>query len=85
MTAQAAETIRIEVESRWDAVDLVRRLSGLHTYLVQLADSRWIVCVRQSDGADVLPLVRAAAVDWAQQRHVDSVVRVGGAEFPIPG
>ncbi len=79
-----AETIRVEVPTRWDAVDLARRLSGLHTYLVQLGDRRWHVCVRCDDGAQALvPIVRATTEQWAKERHVDGVMRVGDSAVDI--
>lgn len=79
-----ADTIRVEAPTRWDAVDLARRLRGLHTYLVQLSDRRWHVCVRCDGTADeVVPTVRAAAEEWAKDRGVASVLRVGGRTFEL--
>ena len=82
--APSTETIRVEVPTRWDAVDLARRLHGLHTYLVQLGDRRWHVCVR-CDGAvlSLVPMVQAAAEQWAKERHVDGVMRFGDTAVEI--
>jgi hypothetical protein len=73
-----SETIRVEAPTRWDAVDLARRLCGLHTYLVQLGDRGWHVCVRCDGPAEELvPTVRDAAEAWARDRNFDAVLRVG--------
>jgi hypothetical protein len=80
----AAETIRIESASRWDALDLARRLPDLHTYLVQLGDRRWHVCVRPDRPQDeLLPLLLERAGRWAAERHVDSVLRVGDRRYEL--
>ena len=80
-----AETIRIEASTRWDALDLASRLEAHHTYLVQLADERWHVCVRAGDGAgDILEDVREAARSWASQRGLESVLHVGAREIELP-
>lgn len=71
MTAALAP-IRIEAQTRWDAIDLARRLAAHHTYLVQLGDRRWNVCVRPDEGADELPAVRAAAERWAADRQLEA-------------
>lgn len=85
MTGPAAgETIRVETASRWDAIDLARRLGPLHTHLVQLGDHRWHVCVRPDGPAEeLLPTVRREAEAWARDRHLDSVVRVGDRAYEI--
>jgi hypothetical protein len=78
------ETIRIEASTRWDALDLARRLEAHHTYLVQLADERWHVCVRAPDeDAEILEDVREAAASWASQRGLEAVLRVGGREIEL--
>lgn len=79
------ETIRIEASTRWDALDLAHRLEAHHTYLVQLADERWHVCVRAGDeGGEILDDVREAAASWASQRGLESVLRVGAREIELP-
>jgi hypothetical protein len=82
--SSGAETIRIESESRWDALDLLGRLHGLHTYLVQLGDRRWHVCVRPDEDPDALlaELLRTAT-EWASERDVSSVVRVGDRSYRL--
>lgn len=85
MIVPAGETIRIEAATRWDALDLARRLSSHHTYLVQLADERWHVCVRTDyEEREILDDVREAATSWAVERGVESVLRVGGREIALP-
>ena len=79
------ETIRIEAETRWDAVDLARRLAHHHTYLVQLADRRWHVCVRAEDTALELGQVRAAAKSWALERDLAATLRFGAETYELPG
>ena len=85
MTApRRVQAIRVEAPTRWDAVDLAQRLRGLHTYLVQLGDRRWHVCVRcDGETAELVPTVRATVEQWARERHVDAVLRVGGDAFRI--
>jgi hypothetical protein len=80
------ETIRIEASSRWDALDLAQRLAMHHTYLVQLGDERWHVCVRSDGGPDeILGGVRDAAALWAAERGLASVLRVGSREIELSG
>jgi hypothetical protein len=84
VTVTLGETIRIEAETRWDAIDLARRLDEHHTYLVQLGDKRWHVCVRADDADLELPAVQAAAQRWAEERHVEGVLRCGGRTIALP-
>ena len=79
------EPIRIETGTRWDAVDLARRLAAHHTYLVQLGDRRWHVCVRDEDPAELLPTVRAAAQRWAEDRHLAATLRCAGETYELSG
>jgi hypothetical protein len=82
----SGETIRIEASTRWDALDLAHRLATHHTYLVQLADERWHVCVRAAEAEDeILEHVREAATAWAVERGLDSVLRVGLREIDLRG
>jgi hypothetical protein len=83
MSAVPHATIRIEAETRWDAVDLARRLSAHHTYLVQLGNRRWHVCVRPGDAVQELPAVRAEAEQWAVDRHVAATLRCGGETYEL--
>lgn len=84
LSSPPAETIRIEAVNRWDALDLARRLKGMHTYLVQLGDSRWHVCVRTDGAADeVILSVRRTAERWASDRHVEAVLRVGEKSYEL--
>ena len=79
------ETIRIEAETRWDALDLVRRLSRHHTYLVQLGDRRWHVCVRTDDAELELEPVRAVAEGWALERRLETTIRRGPETYELHG
>ena len=78
------ETLRIEAATRRDALDLARRLSGRHhTYLVQLGDRRWNVCVRTDDVELELEPVRAVAEDWAVERRLEATLRHGAATYDL--
>lgn len=80
------DRIAIETESRWDAMELLRRLRTHHSYLVQLGETRWKVCVRPERDVDgILPEVLTAVEEWATERHVESVVHVGERHYPIRG
>jgi hypothetical protein len=76
------ETIRIEAATRWDALDLVRRLAGFRAHVVQRSD-RWIVCVRQ-DRLDALTVgVLDETSRWAADRRVDTTVQFGDRSYAI--
>lgn len=79
------ETIRIEAATRWDALDLARRLSRHHTYLVQLGDRRWHVCVRTDGAEHELAPVRAVAEGWAVERRLGSTLRRGAESYRLNG
>lgn len=83
MTASAG-TIRVEAQTRWDALDLAGRLAAHHTYLVQLGDRRWLVCVRceELDEA-LLGAVRATAERWAADRQLASMLRCGDRSYAL--
>ena len=79
------DTIRIEAATRWDALDLARRLSRHHTYLVQLGDRRWHVCVRTDDAEFELEPVRAVAEGWAVERSLETTLRHGAETYELHG
>ncbi|HVM17051.1 MAG TPA: hypothetical protein VM290_05680 [Gaiellaceae bacterium] len=84
MTTVLREPIRIETSSRWDALDLLARIPGLRAYLVQLGDRRWNVCVRpDGDADDVLAALLPTAQQWATERAVEAVVRVGERRYEL--
>ena len=84
MVERGDETIRIEAGSRWDALDLLRRLRPFRTHLVQLNDQRWLVCVRQDRDLDELETaVLRTASGWAADRNVATTVSVGGRSHPV--
>ena len=72
--------IEIEVESRWDAVALMRRLDPYHSYLIQLGLTHWLVHAG-CPGCHGEPLPSALeAIDQSlAARHVE------GAEVRIDG
>jgi hypothetical protein len=76
-------TLEIDVFSRWDAVELLGRLSCYHSHLVQLdgLGARWLVRAR-TPGEHGEGIVGALAVidAWQQEHHLDSVgVCINGA------
>jgi hypothetical protein len=76
-------TLEIDVYSRWDAVELLGRLSCYHSHLVQLdvPGERWLVRAR-TPGEHGEGIVGALAVidGWQQERNLDSVgVCINGA------
>ena len=80
------ERISIETQSRWDAMELLRRLRGHHAHLIQLGEHRGEVCVRPEADLDrTLEQVLAAVEAWASERHAESVVHVGGRAYPVRG
>lgn len=82
------DLILVEAESRWDAVDLARRLARHHTYLVQLGNRRWNVCVPPDHGlrdGELLASVRDEARRWAGERRLETVLRAGGHEYAVHG
>jgi len=86
MTAAPRETVRIESGSRHDALDLLRRLPGRHAYLVQLGDRRWHVCVTADGSTDeMVPELLRTAAEWAAERHVAAVLRVGDDAYELQG
>jgi hypothetical protein len=82
MTA-LSETIRIETETRWAALDLAQRLSRHHTYLVQLGNRRWQVCVRTDDADVELGPVRAVVQGWANERRLDATLHRGTESYEL--
>jgi hypothetical protein len=73
-------TIEIDVQSRWDAVALMRRPDPYHSYLAEFAPERWLVHA-ECPGCHGEPLPRAlAAVEEAlAARHVEgAAVRIDG-------
>jgi len=77
-------TMRIDAESRYDALDLLRRLSSHHTYLVQLGERHWSVCVRPDGNAETLAgEVLRTAREWALARGVESELRVANRRYTL--
>jgi hypothetical protein len=73
-------SIEIEVESRWDAVALMRRLDPYHSYLIQLGPTHWLVRAG-CPGCHGEPVPSALeAIDRALAAR-----RIEGAEVRIDG
>lgn len=79
-TANGPATIEIDIESRWDAVALMKRLGPYHPYLIQLAPQRWLVHAKCPGCHDEpLPRALAAIQESLTARHVERAeVRVDG-------
>jgi hypothetical protein len=76
-------TIEIDVEGRWDAIALMRRLDPYHSYLVQYAPEHWLVHA-ECPGSHGEPLPSAlAAIDesLAARQLAGAAVRVGGRPY----
>jgi hypothetical protein len=69
-------TIDIDVDDRWDAVQLLKRLAAFQPHLVQLQHpaGRWLVRAH-TPGTHGEGLVGAVdAIDeWSRERHISSV------------
>lgn len=84
MVERGDETIRIDAGSRWDALELLRRLRPFRTHLVQLNDRRWLVCVRPDRELDELEIaVLRTASAWAADRHVTATVSVADRSYAV--
>jgi hypothetical protein len=73
-------TIEIDVQGRWDAIALMRRLDPYHSFLIQLAPGRWQVHA-EAPGChgEPLPTALAAIEESLAARHVTgAAVRVDG-------
>lgn len=73
-------TIEIDVQSRWDAIALMRRLDPYHSFLIQLAPEQWLVHA-EAPGChgEPLPTALAAIEESLGARHVSSAaVRIDG-------
>lgn len=71
-------TIEIDVQGRWDALALLRRLGPYHSYLIQFAPERWQVRA-ETPGChgEELPSALAAIEESLAARHVDdAAVRI---------
>lgn len=75
--------IEIEVEGRWDAVALMRRLDPYHSYLVQCAPEHWLVHAEcPGRHGEPLPSALAAIDESLAARHLEDVaVRVDGRPY----
>jgi hypothetical protein len=76
-------TIEIDVQDRWDAVALMRRLGPYHSYLVQFAPERWLVHA-ECPGCHGEPLLRALAdveAALAARQAEGTAVRIDGRPY----
>jgi len=72
-------TLEIDVNGRWNAVELLRRLACYHSYLVQLdvAGARWLVRARTpGEHGEGIVAALAAIDDWQQERRLPEPVGV---------
>lgn len=77
-------TIEIDVQDRWDAIALMRRLDPYHSYLIQLAPGHWLVRA-EAPGyhGEPLPAALAAIEESLDARHVTgAAVRIEGQPQP---
>ena len=76
-------SIEIEVESRWDAVALMRRLDPYHSYLIQLAPKHWVVHAGcPGYHGESMPNALAVIEQHLDVRQVEGAVRVDGRPHP---
>ena len=72
----ATTTLEIDVQSRWDAVQLLERLAPYHPHLVQLdfPEGRWLVRAQTpgTHGETVTTAVDAIE-EWHRERGIASV------------
>ena len=84
-----AREVTVETTSRWDAVELLRRLQSLRsarTYMIQGAPDRWIVyaqpTVRNEDGTPAPGIVEdmlRSVQRWLDDRGLDTCeIRLDG-------
>jgi len=76
-------TIEIDVQARWDAVALMRRLDPFRSYLVQLAPEHWVVhAACPGCHGERLPTALAAIDESLAARHLEGApVRVDGRPY----
>lgn len=68
-------TLRIESESRWDALALTRKLDRYHWFLVEPEPEHWNVHVAlATERCDEIPHdLHERIVDWLNERKIDEV------------
>jgi hypothetical protein len=74
-------TLRIESESRWDALALTRKLARYHWFLVEPDLEHWDVYVSIDDeGCDELPTdLHERLIEWLAEREVEATTIHGAA------
>jgi hypothetical protein len=78
-------TVEIDVHGRWHALALSEALVSYHSFLVQLAEERWVVHAR-APGCHGEPLEAALRVidEWAEARELAGPsCRVGGRPYEL--
>jgi hypothetical protein len=89
-TAVENATVEIDLQGRWDALELSQRLSPFHSFLVQYNPGRWVVRA-QAPGSHGERLDRALGIiqEWLDERRVeDTSMRINGrpySAFPPQG
>jgi hypothetical protein len=77
-------TLRVEVDTRAEALELCGRLGGFHCQLEVLDDERWVVTVRPDGDADrALAQVIDIVAAWVEQWSVPCVLEVDGRTYPL--
>ena len=82
-TAVEIATVEIDLQGRWDALELSQRLSQSHSFLVQYKRGRWVVRA-QAPGRHGERLDRALSTieGWLAERRVDGAsMRVNGRPY----
>lgn len=85
--SQRGGTITIEAASRWDAVDLARRLPACRWYLVERDRRHWELYVAPERGGArrLESRVLDAAERWAAERHIEAVAHLPSGDVAIGG
>jgi hypothetical protein len=79
-------TVRIESDSRWDALALTRKLSRYHWFLVEPDLAHWDVYVSLDDEqCDDLPTeLRERLLEWLDERHLErAAIHAQAADFVL--
>ena len=82
-TAVDEATVEIDLQGRWDALALSRRLSPYHSFLVQYNAARWVVRA-QASGCHGEQLDRALSMiqELVDERRIEDIsMRVNGRPY----
>ena len=76
-----SETFAVEARSRWDAIALLRLLSGYHAWTIQLGEARWLV-VGRADSEEAASSAATAVAAWAREHGVPELEALVGDDVP---